>query len=110
MTYQEWCESYKLILAEADTYNKWRKEAIHNLLMNIGPRIAALGGDYSKERSFGKLIVELAVPWQPCANHCGKVEDQIAHNILTEVLYDGLLEDIEKIDLKPGEYDTQTRT
>jgi hypothetical protein len=103
MTYEDWCNHSKQILEEADTWNKWRRKAQHKLLTEIGPRIAKLdksgymgcGFHYGKEQTFSKLVGWLALPWQPCANHCGKIEDDISSNMITEVVYDGLIEDIE---------------
>lgn len=104
MTYEEWCKCSKDILKQAEEFNSWRTNATKNLLTNIGPRIASLGETgymgcgfhYDMEIRFGKLIASLAYPWQPSANHCEKITDEIASNIITEVLYEGLLEDVDK--------------
>lgn len=104
MTYQQWCEQSKDILAQAEKFNKWREKAKDILLTDIGPRIANLGHSgymgcgfhYDMEIRFGKLIAKLAFPWQPCANHCDKISDDIAGNILSQVIYEGILEDVKK--------------
>ncbi len=104
MTYEEWRVQSKDILKQADDFNKWQIKVKNNLLENIGPRIAKLGKTgyygcgfhYGMEQRFGKLIVSLSLPWQPCANHLDKISDDITNNIITEVLYDGLLEDVEE--------------
>jgi hypothetical protein len=104
MTYEEWCKCSKDILKQADEFNNWRTNATKNLLTNIGPRIASLGETgymgcgfhYDMEIRFGKLIAALAYPWQPCANHCEKITNEIANNIISEVIYEALLEDVDK--------------
>jgi hypothetical protein len=104
MTYEDWCKNSKEILAQAENFNKWRIEAQNNLLENIGPRIAKLGKTgyigcgfhYSMEQRFGKLINSLALPWQPSANHCDKITDEIASNIISKVCYEGLIKDVEE--------------
>lgn len=107
MTYKDWCKNSKSILAEAKTWNEWRKEANYNLLTNIGPRIAILGKrfysgcgfHYGKEQTLGKLIVDLALPWNPCANWCGNIEIDMEKNIITKVLYEGLIENVKRDEL-----------
>jgi len=102
MTYEDWCKHHKAILADADKWNRFRESAKDVLLTNIGPRIAKLGHQmymgagfhYSMEQQFGKLVAALALPWQPCANHAGKIEDEVASNIVTKVVYKGLLKQV----------------
>lgn len=102
MTYKDWCIHCKEVLAEAAAYNEWRLKAKHNLLMKVGPRIAKIdetgysgcGFHYAKEQTFGKLVAELSMPWQPTANRCKNVEDDRAKAIVNQVLYSSLLEEI----------------
>lgn len=104
MTYEKWCENSKAILQEAEEYNNWRREAQEKLLTDIGPRIAAVGKTgylgcgfhYDKEIRFGKLVASLAYPWQPCANHCKKVEDDWTLCLLNQVLFKSLVEELEE--------------
>src|SRR6478609_4305261 len=104
MTYQDWCKYSTQILLEAEEFNSWQREIKEKLLLEIGPRIAKLGKTgylgcgfhYDKEIQFGKLIQKLAYPWQPCANHCKKIEDQQLENLITKLMAEGLIEDIEK--------------
>lgn len=103
MTYQDWCKCSKDILAQAKEYNTWAKEAKKNLLTNIGPRISKLGETgycgcgfhYGMEIEFGNLIQRLAISWQPCANHCSKIEDRIDDNMLSQIMYESLIERVE---------------
>jgi hypothetical protein len=109
VTYQEWCENAKTILAEADAYNAWAAEAKHYLLTDIGPRIAKLGQSgyvgcgfhYHLEQQFARLVDSLALPWQPCANHLDKIKDDSVETILTKVLYESLLESIVRAEANP---------
>lgn len=102
MTYQEWCNNSKRIIEEADAFNQWRIAAKHNLLTNIGPELVKLeqsgynghGFHYGLEHTFGNLIVSLSLPWQPSANYCDRVEDQMHTNLITKVLYEDLLESV----------------
>lgn len=104
MTYEDWCKNSSKILKQAEEWNAWRKEAQHKLLTEIGPRIAKLGKraymgygfHYSKEQTFGELVKSLALPWQPSANHCDKVKDQMCSNMTTRVIYEVLIEEIEE--------------
>lgn len=104
MTYDEWCLYSEDILKQADEYNQWATESKNNLLINIGPRIAKLGKTgyagcgfhYDMEIRFGKLIAHLALPWQPSANHCEKIKEEMISNSMTKVIYRGLIKDVEK--------------
>jgi hypothetical protein len=104
MTYKDWCESSKAILAEAEKFNKWQDKAKDNLLIKIGPRIAKLGKTgymgcgfhYDMEIRFGKLVASLALPWQPCANHCDEVESDRTSGIISKVLYKSLIEQVKE--------------
>lgn len=104
MTYDDWCKYSKEIIAEAEEHNKWAEKAKNNLLRKIGPRIARLGKTgymgcgfhYSMEQTFGKLINSLAISWQPCANWCQNVEKDRTNAITSQVIYDGLIEQIER--------------
>lgn len=104
MNYETWCLQSKEIIAEADKYNAWRKRAKRHLFLNIAPRLAHLnysgyrgcGFHYSLEQTFAGLIKAMALPWQPSANHCNKVEDDRNANMTTEIIYELLLEDVRK--------------
>jgi hypothetical protein len=104
MTYEDWCKNSKQILAQAKEWNEWVDEKKHYLLTNVGPRIAQLGKTgyygcgfhYEMEGQFGKLIISMMYPWQPSANHCEKIKDQMVSNVITKVIYEGLMEQIEK--------------
>lgn len=99
MTYEQWCQHSTATLKEAEEYNAWRKRAKSFLLTKVGPRLDALGKTgymgygfhYSLEQTFGKLVHGLALPWQPSANHCDKVEDDRACGIVRKVIYKDLL-------------------
>jgi hypothetical protein len=109
MNYKNWCKESTKILAEAEVYNKWADEAKNNLLTNIGPRICKLGKTgymgcgfhYGMEQSFGKLIVSLALPWQPSANWCADVEDDRMHAMVIKSVYRILIKDVEKAEKSP---------
>jgi hypothetical protein len=102
MNYETWCERSKEILADAERYNAWRDKATDRLLTDYGPRIAALnkvfymgcGFHYGLEQEFGRLIAALALPWQPCANHCKQIEDDWTNSIINKVLYRGVVRSI----------------
>lgn len=104
MKYKDWCKNSKAIIQEAEDFNTWRKEKKHFLLTEIGPRIASLGKTgyygcgfhYDMERHFAALIREMAIPWQPSANHCDKVEEDKLNTIMTKVLFNALISDIEE--------------
>lgn len=104
MTHEEWRENYKVILAEADKYNIWRRKAQIRLLRDIGPRIAALstkfymgcGFHYSMEQKFGRLIDYLALPWQPSGNHCNKIDKDMSYSIVNQIIFKELLRQVRK--------------
>lgn len=104
MTYEDWCKNSEAILSEAKEYNNFATKAQYRLLTDIGPRIGKLGQvgyigcgfHYGMEQSFGKLIVALALPWQPCANHCKKIEDDSIKAIINKVIFKSLLRDVIK--------------
>ena len=104
MTYVEWGRDAKIILEQADAHNEFVKKAKQQLLTDIGPRIAKLGQSgytgcgfhYHMEQTFGDLVKAMALPWQPCASHLDKVEDDSVNAILTEVLFEGLVADVVK--------------
>jgi len=104
MTYENWCKYSKKIIEESDKYNEWADKAKGNLLTNIGPRIEKLhkigyygcGFHYGLEQTFGRLIDTLALPWQPCANHCKNVENDRMKAIASKVIYKSLISQIEE--------------
>lgn len=104
MTYEDWCKNHKEWLKLADDYNNWRRRSTSTLLSDIGPRIDRLskvmymgcGFHYSLEQSFGKLINSLSMPFQPCANWCAKIEDDWTTCQINHVLYESLIEQVEK--------------
>ena len=106
MTYQDWCKHSKTILAQADEYNKWRKETQYNLLTVVGPKIAKLGNTFYSgcgfhcglEQDFGKLVSYLTIAWQPCANWCAKIEDDMANNMVNEIIYSSIVKKIDEIE------------
>ena len=68
---------------EAEKYNNWRKKVKARILSNIAPRINRLsrklymgcGFHYAMEQQLGKVIIDLSMPIQWCANHCDKIPD-----------------------------------
>ena len=91
------------LLGRKEEINSWRKNALENLLLNIGPRICKLNGKnykgcgfhYGKVQSFGKLVNDLAIGFDPCMNWLEKnEEDEIIWEVRM-ILYEGLIEDIE---------------
>lgn len=104
MTLEDWNKYGETILAEADKWNKFRESAQWVLLTNIGPRIAKLGRrmymgcgfHYGMEQTFGKLVNVLALPWQPCGNHCAKIENDQIGTMITKILYCDLLKQVNK--------------
>ncbi len=116
MDYTLWCQKSAEILAQAEEYNKWRKLAKENLLTRVGPQLATLGKTgyfgsgchYSLEQEFGSLIKKLALPWQPCANHCDKIEDDILRNMTREVIYEDLLEQVAMAFVEQKSFDSLT--
>ncbi len=104
MTVKQWNEHGKVWLDLADKYNAWREEAKHRLLSEIGPRLASLGKSgyqgcgfhYALENQFGTLVAALCKPWQPCGNHCHKIEDDHSICTVNEVLFEDLIEQIEE--------------
>jgi len=103
-THEEKCKALGHYLKEAEKTNKWANEATQNLLTNIGPRISALGNKmymgcgfhYSMEKNFAKLISNFALPWQPSMNHYHKCKDEFSCWLVRKVMYEGLIEDVEK--------------
>lgn len=103
-THEEKCKHLDFYIKEAETYNKWANETTHKLLTDIGPRLAALnkvmymgcGFHYSLEQKFGKLLVSLAIPLQPCMNHYEKCKDNHMSSIITKVIFEGLVESVEE--------------
>ena len=83
-TYEMWRERSASLLAEAEKYNMWRGRAKLRLLMDVAPRIGILstqfymgcGFHYALEQELGKLIGNLSIPVQWCANHCAKIPEQ----------------------------------
>lgn len=104
MTYKNWCKHSTEIIAEADKHNKWADKAKANLLTKVGPRIAQLGRTgymgcgfhYSLEQTFGRLIDTMTISWQPCANWCKNVERDRDNAMISEVIYESLLEQVRK--------------
>ena len=102
MTYETWCKNSIDIIAEAEKYNEWVNIAKANLLTRLAPRIEKLshqgylgcGFHYELEQRFGKLIVSMAIPWQPSANWCANVEEDRAKSIITKVIYKSLLKQV----------------
>ena len=112
MTYEQWCDNSKALIAECAKYNQWRIRTMNRVLTNLAPRIAALRGrmydgcgfHYGKEAELGKLIGFLAVPYQWSANHCGKIPDQRCEMITTQVIAEGLFNDVWKAELSAAQY------
>jgi len=104
MTYENWCKHSKEILTEAEKYNAWRRRAKYFLLTKTAPRLARLsesgywgcGFHYEKEKTLGWLLIAMAIPWQPSANHCDKVEAARDSNMTTEIIYDLFLGEVRK--------------
>jgi hypothetical protein len=104
MTYEIWCQRSKALLAEADEYNKWRDRARMRLLTDIAPRIGKLstrmymgcGFHYGMEQTLGRLINDLALPTQWCANWCAKIPEQQIKMIITQVSVGMLIEQVRK--------------
>jgi len=113
MTYEEYCKNNsEQIHQEADEFNRWRRKSTHQLLTDIGPRIAKLcqtgyqgcGFHYGMEQQFGKLIVSLSLPWQPGGNRVGDyhdIKEKMVDNILTKVLFEGLITNVEEAEKNP---------
>lgn len=118
MTYENWCANSDKILKQAKRYNKWRNNAKRLLLTNLGPRIAKLGDTfyigcgfhYSMELSFANLVKGMAYPWQPCANHLDKIQDQIASNQMNVVLFSSLKEQVREAEGQPKRIKYQSET
>lgn len=104
MTREEWNQNYKVVLADADKYNKWANKTQTALLKNIGPRLAKLkhafymgcGVHYSLEQDFGRLIIALSTPWRPSGNWLNKINDDYAKSIMNQVILISLMECIVK--------------
>lgn len=94
----------KRLLDRKEEINSWRKKALENLLLNIGPRIQKLGEKcyygcgfhYGKVQSFGKLVADLALGFNPCMNWLEKNEEEEMTWEIRMILYDGLIEDVEE--------------
>jgi hypothetical protein len=92
------------LLAEMEKFDKWRKEALATLLNDFAPRIHKLGTQfysgcgfhYSKVQSLGRLIVDLAIPWQICMNHQNKWDEYSDHMLLMPVLFESLEREIKE--------------
>ena len=103
MTYENWCIHSKRIIAEAEIFNTWRNETLDRVMTNAGPRIAALGKvgycgcgfHYSIVQTFGHLAGKLSMPWQPSANWCEKIEDDICSTIHVKVVAEALFQQLD---------------
>jgi hypothetical protein len=104
MTSEEKYEELKCYIEHSKKYNEWLEDAKKNLLTNLAPRVYALGEvgymgcgfHYDMEQRLGKLICKLAFRWEPCMNHFDKCKDDFAGTIITKIIYENLVEDIEK--------------
>jgi hypothetical protein len=91
-------------IAEAEKHNEWVKTAKHHLLTKLGPKMAKLdksgymgcGFHYSMEQTFGKILINMAIPLQPCMNWIDNCQDESLKAMTTRILYNGLVRDIAK--------------
>ena len=89
---------------KAKEYNKWARGAKRNLLVNLSPKVYNLGikgytgcgFHYGMEQRLGNLICKLVFRWEPDINHFDALGDEFAESIVTRILYENLVEDIEK--------------
>lgn len=112
MTYEQWCQNSKALLAECAKYDQWRKRTKLAILTDLAPRIAKLsqqmyngrGFHYSKEQSLGNLIVALAIPYQWCANHCAKIPEQRIDMITNQVIASSLFQEVVEAEKSAAEW------
>ena len=91
-------------LIEAKKHNAWVEKAKHNLLTNIGPKLAKLeksgyygcGFHYALEQDFAKLIGWMSMHWDPCMNWIDKCSDDDTKAMIARVVYDSLIESVKK--------------
>jgi hypothetical protein len=87
------------LIRESVKINAWRKRALHNLLVNIAPRIDRLGnvsydgngGHYTLVQSLGKSINDLAIGFHPTMNWLEKNLDENMGWIVTQVCVEALI-------------------
>jgi hypothetical protein len=104
MTPEEKSAELKHYIAHAKEFNEWQDKAKDRLLTEIGPRIAKLnktgylgcGFHYGMEQSFGRLIVDMAIPLRPTMNDFDVCNVNMCSAILREVLYDDLVKRVEE--------------
>ena len=97
MTNQEKSQKLKFLMDEAPRIKEWRKVTLIRLLSEIGPQIAKLKyPDRSIVKLFKNLIEECNEYFQPSMNHLETYMGRWDSQVTTEILFDLLLEDIEK--------------
>lgn len=103
-------ETFHVLRARAEEYNVWREAALARLLADLAPRVEKLGQKfypgcgfhYSKVQELGKLIGALALPVEFSMNHQSRWDDYSTKMILDKVIFESLVEDIEKAELNCG--------
>jgi hypothetical protein len=116
MTYERWCANSERLLKEAEAFNKWRERAKFRLLTDIAPRIGKLsqqfytgcGFHYSLEQQLSKLLSDLSLPIQWCANHCGKIPEQQIRMMINEVCMPMLVNSVVKAEKSAVEWAQKT--
>jgi hypothetical protein len=91
-------------LKEAEKHNAWVDKAKHHLLTKLGPKVAKLGKTgymgcgfhYDMEQRFGRILINMAIPLQPCMNWIDNCQGESLKAMLTRVMYEGLVRDIAK--------------
>lgn len=91
---QEKHDLLQYYLRSADKYNRWRVNALRKLFTEVGPRLAEMGGGfhYSALQRYGNLVVALALSWQPSISHLDKCLAQETDTILSEIIFEELVE------------------
>ncbi len=93
------------LLDRAKEINKWRVDALEHLLTEVGPKLHKIGNKgytgcgfhYGKVQSFGRLVAELAISFQPSMNWLEKCEEEEHLWIVREVVYENLVKEINDI-------------
>jgi len=76
-------ESLKFYLKKEPMINKWRRKALKFMLTSIAPKIDEY--DYYNIKEFVNVVSRLNEPFQPCANHFKKCNDEYIGTIFTQV-------------------------
>ena len=96
MDYKDFCECLPALKLEAEKYNKFREEALVQLLTVTAPQVLTINNSFLIER-LGKIVASLAHRVEFNSTNYAKIEDICSDNLITKVLYESLLKDVAEI-------------